>query len=120
MHTHGNTVFHTSQPRDLGLFSGLILVQELTAFVQEFPVHPEISMYIQGFPIQWSLPKRTLREADNSLQRTEAMSPTCPLFGDSTVYPMIFLYDQAFPVLPENICMSRDSLCIPGFTERSI
>ena len=25
-------------------------------------------------------------EADNSLQRTEVISPKCPLFGDSTVH----------------------------------
>ena len=35
---------------------------------------------IQGYYLS------SLREADNSLQRTEAMSPTCPLFGDSTVF----------------------------------
>ena len=35
---------------------------------------------IQGYYLS------NLREADNSLQQTEAMSPTCPLFGDSTVF----------------------------------
>ena len=38
----------------------------------------------------------SLREADNSLQWTEAMSPTCPLFGDSTVL-------QKFMIEPTNI-----------------
>ena len=36
----------------------------------------------------------SLREADNSLQRTEAMSPTCPLFGDSTVLLILFIYSR--------------------------
>ena len=32
-----------------------------------------------------SLPKRTHREEDISLQRTKVMPPMCPLFGDSTI-----------------------------------
>ena len=52
-----------------------------------------LSILILGLILytQWSLPKRTLREADNSLQRTEAMSPTYPLFGGSTVQEFYFL-----------------------------
>ena len=60
----------------------------------------------QGRGLQWSLPKRTLREADNSLQRTEAMFPTCPLFEDSTVF--VIIIDEA-----ADICDKEQvSICV--------